>query len=197
MNITVYCGSNCGGDPSFVDAARELGSWIGRARHTLVYGGSAVGLMGVVSSAALAAGSKVIGIEPQFFLDAGVKQQDAIDLQVVDTLSERKARMIELGDVFVALPGGVGTLEEMSEIFTRVRLCMGPQECYLLDIDGFYRPLRTLLESMIEAGFFDQCDLDRIRFPGTVSELARLVESEGERPASCEGFLERTFGQER
>ena len=103
--------------------------------------------------------------------------------------------MIELGDDFVALPGGVGTLEEISEIFTRVRLDMGPHECFLLNIGGFYDPLRAFLQSMVEHRFFDQCDLDRCHFPRTVEELAHLLDTMGTRPvARCDGPLLQKAG---
>ena len=106
-------------------------------------------------------------------------------------MGERKAKMIELGDAFVALPGGVGTLEEISEIFTRVRLDMGPHECFLLNIDGFYDPLRLFLQSMVERRFFDQCDLDRCHFPRSVEELAAPSEppQDTRRIVRCDGPL--------
>lgn len=153
MNITVYCGSNFGDNPHFEEAAHDLGAWIARAGHTLVYGGSSVGLMGAVSRAAIEGGAPVIGVEPEFFIEAGVAQHDLTELIVVETMGERKSKMIELGDAFVALPGGVGTLEEISEIFTRVRLDMGPHECFLLNIDGFYDPLRLFRSRWSNAGF--------------------------------------------
>ena len=195
MNITVYCGSNPGDDPAFMEAARALGDWIARAGHTLVYGGSSVGLMGAVSRAALDAGGTVIGVEPEFFIEAGVAQHDLTELVVVETMGERKAKMIELGDVFVALPGGAGTLEEISEIITRVRLDLGPHECFLLNIDGFYEPLRALLEAMVAHRFFDDCDLDRCLFPTSVDEFAHLVETANERPQwRSEGALLQQMG---
>lgn len=190
MNITVYCGSNPGNDPRFEEAARDLGTWIARAGHTLIYGGSSVGLMGTVSRAAIEGGAPVIGVEPAFFIEAGVAQHDLTELIVVDTMGERKAKMIELGEAFVALPGGVGTLEEISEIFTRVRLDMGPHECFLLNIGGFYDPLRDLLASMVDRRFFDQCDLDRCHFPNSVDELARLItDHAGREIVRCDGPL--------
>ncbi|MEC4174963.1 TIGR00730 family Rossman fold protein [Adlercreutzia sp. R7] len=190
MNITVYCGSNFGDDPRFEEAARALGAWIARAGHTLVYGGSSVGLMGTVSRAVIEGGAPVIGVEPAFFIEAGVAQHDLTDLIVCDTMGERKAKMIELGNVFVALPGGVGTLEEISEIITRVRLDLGPHECFLLNIDGFYDPLAAFLASMVDHRFFDQCDLDRCHFPRTVEELEHLVATADERSAlRCDGPL--------
>lgn len=195
MNITVYCGSNFGDNPHFEEAARNLGAWIARAGHTLVYGGSSVGLMGAVSRAAIEGGAPGIGVEPAFFIEAGVAQHDLTELFVCDTMGERKAKMIELGDAFVALPGGVGTLEEISEIFTRVRLDMGPHECFLLNIDGFYDPLRSFLESMVEHRFFDQCDLDRCHFPRSVEELARLLSTaDTRRTIRCDGPLLQKAG---
>lgn len=190
MNITVYCGSNPGDNPRFTEAAHALGTWIAQNGHTLVYGGSSVGLMGTVSRAALEGGASVIGVEPAFFIEAGVAQHDLTELIVCETMGERKAKMIELGDVFVALPGGVGTLEEITEIFTRVRLDMGPHECFLLNIDGFYDPLAAFLASMVDRRFFDQCDLDRCHFPRSVDELAHLVATADARPRTrCEGPL--------
>ena len=195
MNITVYCGSNFGDNPHFEEAAHDLGAWIARAGHTLVYGGSSVGLMGAVSRAAIEGGAPVIGVEPEFFIEAGVAQHDLTELIVVETMGERKSKMIELGDAFVALPGGVGTLEEISEIFTRVRLDMGPHECFLLNIGGFYDPLRLFLQSMVERRFFDQCDLDRCHFPRSVEELECLLATAGTRRiVRCDGPLLQKAG---
>lgn len=182
MNIVVYCGSNPGTKPSFSTIAHELGTWIARQGHNLVYGGSSVGLMGIVSQAVLNAGGKVHGIETSFFVEAGVAQHDLTELSVVDTMSERKARMIELGDVFIAIPGGVGTLEEISEIMSRIRLGLGPTECFFLNLDGFYDPLITLLEIMIEQNFIVQADLDRYHFAHTLEELTHMLDSHIESP---------------
>ena len=181
MNITVYCGSNPGTNPRFAAAAHELGTWIAENSHVLVYGGSSVGLMGTLSRATLNAGGEVHGVEPGFFIEAGVAQHDLTELHIVDTMGERKAKMVELGDVFVALPGGVGTLEEISEIMSRIRLGFDPAECFLLNIDGFYNPLRALLDAMLAQGFLTQADLDRFHFPENVAELTRLIETAGER----------------
>lgn len=179
MNVTVYCGSSAGSDPFFSACARELGEWIAAQGHTLVYGGSAVGLMGTVSRAVLDGGGKAIGVEPGFFIDAGVAQHDLTELYVVDTMAERKAKMIELGEVFIALPGGVGTLEEITEIMSRIRLGLGPDECFLLNIGGSYDPLKQLLTQMVECGFLAQDDLDRIHFPESVAALVKALETGG------------------
>ena len=182
MNITVYCGSSMPENRAFQQVARELGKWIAREGHELVYGGSRVGLMGIVSGTVLEAGGRVHGVETSFFVDAGVARDNLTELFVVDTMAERKAKMIELGDAFVALPGGVGTLEEMSEIMSRIRLGMDPSACYFLNIDGFYDNLRAFLDDMVREGFLDDIDLGRICFPETLDELVRLLETDFANP---------------
>lgn len=183
MNIAVYCGSSPAKNPHFTECARELGEWIARNGHTLVYGGSSVGLMGIVSRAALDAGGAVYGVEPRFFIEAGVAQHDLTKLYVTDDMTQRKAKMIELADAFVAIPGGVGTLEEISEIFSRIRLGLGPDECFLMNIDGFYNPLKSLLHGMYAQGFLSQDDLDRIHFPESLDEFARMLDESRKHPA--------------
>lgn len=171
MNIVVYCGSNPGNNPKYAEAAVKLGTWIGESGNSLVYGGSSVGLMGLISRTVLDHGGEVYGVEPQFFIDAGVDQHDLTELYVVDTMNERKAKMIELGDIFVAMPGGVGTLEEISEIMSRIRLHMSAGPCFCLNIDGFYEPLAQLIENMHEHDFIENWDKDAYQFPGTADEL--------------------------
>lgn len=183
MNIAVYCGSNFGRNKHFEEAAHELGLWIGEHGHTLVYGGSSVGIMGVISKAVMSAGGRVFGVEPRFFIEAGVAQHDLTELFVVETMSERKAKMIELADCFVALPGGVGTLEEISEILSCVRLGLNVGECFFLNIDGFYDPLIALLQTMVQQGFLSQSDLDRYHFLESVKRLARYLDHAERKPA--------------
>ena len=183
MNIAVYCGSSPAKNPHFTECARELGAWIARNGHALVYGGSSVGLMGVASRAALDAGGEVYGVEPRFFIEAGVAQHDLTRLYVTDDMTQRKAKMIELAEAFVAIPGGVGTLEEISEIFSRIRLGLGPDECFLMNIDGFYDPLRALLQNMFDQGFLAQADIDRIHFPESMDEFVRAFEESQRHPA--------------
>lgn len=187
MNIAVYCGSSPKAKACYLQCARQLGEWIGSQGHRLVYGGSSIGLMGEISRAVLDAGGEVVGVEPGFFIEAGVAQHDLTELIVVDTMVERKAKMIELADVFVALPGGVGTLEEISEIMSRLRLGMEAGPCYLLNLGGFYDGLRMLLDAMVADDFLDDADRDQMLFPATVAELlgllARHKVPEGGKPA--------------
>lgn len=122
MNITVYLGASKGNDNTLANAVRELGTWIGESGNSLVYGGSKSGLMGEIAESVLRAGGKVTGVEPQFFIDAGFLYEDVTNLIVTNDMSERKAKMIELGDAFIAFPGGTGTLEEIAEIMSKVSL---------------------------------------------------------------------------
>ena len=168
MNITVYCGSGMGDNPAYEKAAWDLGAWIARAGHSLIYGGSAVGLMGVVAQAALEGGAHVTGVEPRFFLESDIPQHDLPELVPVDTMSERKAKMIELGDAFIALPGGIGTLEEITEIMSRIRLRLTTAPCIFLNIAGFYDTFKAFFDSLLAAGFVDAYEHGAILFCPTV-----------------------------
>lgn len=152
MNITVYLGANEGNSPDLKTAVRELGTWIGRSGHRLIYGGSKAGLMGELAESVLLAGGKVTGVEPQFFIDAGFEYNDITELIVTQDMSERKAKMIELGEAFIAFPGGTGTLEEISEIMSKV--CLGHLDapCILYNLNGYYDHLKALLRHMIDMG---------------------------------------------
>ena len=177
MNITVYCGSSMGSDPAFEHAARELGEWIAREGHSLVYGGSAIGLMGIVAGAALEGGAFVTGVEPRFFLDSPIAQHELPELISVDTMSERKAIMIELGDVFIALPGGLGTLEEISEIMSRIRLRLTTAPCIFLNINGFYDDLQAFVGTLSQTGFVEDYEYGEIQFCPTVADAVRAIEA--------------------
>lgn len=177
MNITIYCGSHSSKETAFKENARELGRWIAKSGNALVYGGSSVGLMGIISRTVLENGGRVIGVEPRFFIDAGVAQHDLSELIVVDTMQERKARMIGLGDVFIALPGGVGTLEEISEIMCRIRIGITAAPCFFLNLNGFWNPMIALLDTMAREGFMPDFDRSDYLFPESVGELIGMLEA--------------------
>lgn len=152
MNITVYLGANEGNDPAMGKAVRALGRWIGESGNALVYGGSRSGLMGALADSVLAAGGAVTGVEPQFFIDAGYLHDGLTELIVTQTMAERKAKMIELGEAFIAFPGGTGTLEEIAEIMSMCALGHLSAPCILYNLNGYYDSLRALLTHMIEMG---------------------------------------------
>lgn len=152
-SICVYCGSNPGNDAIYAERARALGARLANENLTLVYGGGNVGLMGVVADAALDAGGKVTGVIPEQLVQWEVAHRGLTTLEVVADMHTRKARMFDLSDGFVALPGGFGTLDEMFEMLTWRQLGLGNKPCAFLDVDGFYTPLITMMDHMVDAGF--------------------------------------------
>lgn len=151
--ICVFCGSNVGAIPEYVETARTLGTLLAERSIGLVYGGAHVGLMGAVAEAALAAGGEVIGVIPQSLVDKEIAHRGLTELQIVGSMHERKARMAELGDGFLALPGGCGTFEEFFEIVTWAQLGMHAKPIGLLNVAGFYDALLALLEHSIAEKF--------------------------------------------
>lgn len=175
MYITVYLGANPGSDPALSEAVRELGRWIGEAGHTLVYGGSKTGLMGELAAAVLAAGGPVIGVETRFFVEQNAQYEGLTQLLVTETMAERKTKMMELGEAFIAFPGGTGTLEEIAEVMSRVSLGQLDAPCILYNLHGYYDPLQALLERMIGAGLSTHERQQRIRFAADLEEIRRLL----------------------
>ena len=151
--LCVYCGSNAGNDPAYAALARTLGARLAIDGIALVYGGGNVGLMGIVADAVLEHGGDVIGVIPQQLVDWEVAHKGVTRLEVVDSMHTRKARMFELADGFVALPGGFGTLDEMFEMLTWRQLGIGDKPCAFLDVEGFYTPLMGMIDRMVEERF--------------------------------------------
>jgi uncharacterized protein (TIGR00730 family) len=151
--VCVYCGSNAGGKPAYAERAAALGKRIADEGLTLVYGGGNVGLMGIAADAALAAGGEVIGVIPEQLVGWEVAHRGVTRLEVVANMHERKARMFDLADAFVAMPGGFGTLDEMFEMLTWRQLGLGDKPCAFLDVEGFYVPLLAMLDRMVEERF--------------------------------------------
>ena len=176
MNITVYLGANEGNAPFFKEAVHELGLWIGTNGNTLIYGGSKSGLMGELAESVLQAGGKVIGVEPQFFIDAGFVYDEITELITTKDMSERKAKMIELGDVFIAFPGGTGTLEEITEVMSKVSLKHLDAPCILYNLNGYYDSLKQLLEHMIEMDLSSEEKQEGIYFAEDLEEIQRIIQ---------------------
>ncbi|MGO4260935.1 TIGR00730 family Rossman fold protein [Lysobacter sp. TAB13] len=151
--LCVYCGSNSGAKPIYTERAIALGSRMARDGIALVYGGGNVGLMGTVADAVLDAGGEVIGVIPEHLVNWEVAHRGLTKLEIVGSMHERKARMFDLADGFVALPGGFGTLDEMFEMLTWRQLGIGNKPCAFLDIDGFYAPLMAMLDRMVAERF--------------------------------------------
>ncbi|WP_412070082.1 TIGR00730 family Rossman fold protein [Rubrivirga sp. IMCC43871] len=153
--VCIYCGSRVGARPTYVRAAARVGTRLAEAGIGVVTGGGSVGLMGVVADAALAAGGEVTGIIPQALQDREVGHATLSALHVVGTMHERKAMMSANADAFVALPGGLGTLEEIAEALTWAQLGIHAKPCAFLDVDGYYAPLVHWLDHTVAEGFVD------------------------------------------
>ena len=177
MNITVYLGANEGNDPALKTAVRELGTWIGESGNSLVYGGSKSGLMGELAESVLAAGGTVTGVEPQRFIDEGFLYDAITELIVTSDITERKTKMIELGDAFIAFPGGTGTLDEIAEIMSKVALQDLDAPCILYNLNGYYHGLKILLDQMITMGLSSEKKLQGIYFASDLSEIQKILEA--------------------
>ncbi|ALN80618.1 TIGR00730 family Rossman fold protein [Lysobacter antibioticus] len=153
QTLCVYCGSNSGSKPIYTERAMALGTRMAKDGIALVYGGGNVGLMGTVADAVLEAGGEAIGVIPEQLVNWEVAHRGLTKLEIVGSMHERKARMFDLADGFVALPGGFGTLDEMFEMLTWRQLGIGNKPCAFLDIDGFYSPLMSMLDRMVEERF--------------------------------------------
>ena len=176
MNITVYLGANAGNDPALAEAVGELGSWIGANGHRLVYGGSRSGLMGQLAQSALDAGGTVTGVEPQFFVQQELQHDGLTELIVTKDMTERKTKMIELGDAFIAFPGGTGTLEEIAEVMSKVSLGHLDAPCILYDLNGYYQPLHQLLQQMITMGLSTPARQRNIAFAADLAQIRAILE---------------------
>lgn len=176
MNITVYLGANEGNDPALGRAVHELGRWIGGNGHTLVYGGSKTGLMGEIAKSVLDAGGNVTGVEPQFFMDEGFQYDGLTELIVTKDMAERKGKMIQLGDAFIAFPGGTGTLEEIAEVMSKVSLKHLDAPCILYNLNGYYDDLRALLGHMIEKGLSSPERQEGIYFAEDLAQIREILE---------------------
>ena len=152
-SICVYCGSNAGSKIVYSERAAALGDRIAKEGLRLIYGGGNVGLMGVVANAVLEAGGQVTGVIPKQLADWEVAHRGLTELEIVGSMHERKARMFDLADGFVTLPGGFGTMEEIFEMLTWRQLGIGNKPCAFLDVDGFYAPLIGMIDRMVEERF--------------------------------------------
>ncbi|WP_049620907.1 TIGR00730 family Rossman fold protein [Frateuria defendens] len=162
--LCVYCGSNAGIHPDYAAQARAFGAEIARRGITLVYGGGKVGLMGTVANAVLAAGGRVVGVIPRHLMEKEVGHTGLTELVVVDTMHQRKTRMFELSDAFVALPGGFGTLDEMFEMLTWAQLGLHAYPCAFLNLRGYFDGLRQTMDHMVAEGFVRAAQRESVWF---------------------------------
>ena len=175
MNIVVYCGSSSGTKKEFAEAAKTLGKWIGESGNTLVYGGASQELMGVVSDATLEAGGKVIGVLPDVPQIQERRHQGLTQYIDTPTMAERKAKMIELADAFVALPGGIGTLDELTDVLSLSSLDITTCPIVLYDTDGYYQPFKAIIRNIIENGFGRSEYFSRMLVSDDIKKISEFI----------------------
>jgi uncharacterized protein (TIGR00730 family) len=173
--VAVYCGSADGNDPVFLAEARSLGLAIAAAGLGLVYGGASVGLMGAVADAALAGGAEVIGVLPDVLAGKEIAHARLTTLELVPTMHQRKARMVELADAFLILPGGYGTLEELLEVVTWAQLRLHAKPCILINTAGYWDGLLKFLDTAVASGFLKQQNRDLLHVASSASEAVAMA----------------------
>jgi uncharacterized protein (TIGR00730 family) len=176
-SICVYAGSSVGQNPAYEDAARRLGLVLAKRHLTVVYGGGAVGLMGVLADAALDAGGRVVGVIPKGLFAREIGHRGLSELIEVDTMHTRKQKMFELADAFVALPGGLGTAEELTEMATWAQLGIHAKPMVTLDVDGYWKPFHTFLQAVADAGFMPPANVGLIANVERVDDVVSILES--------------------
>lgn len=191
-SVCVFCGASAGARPAYREAATNLGHSLVARGLTLIYGGGAVGLMGTVADAALAAGGEVIGIIPQSLERAEIGHSGLTRLEVVDGMHARKARMAELADAFIALPGGLGTLEELFEVWTWGQLGYHAKPLGLLEVEGFYARLNDFLDHLVAERFVREPHRTMLQIGQSADQL--LDRLEAWRPAAAPKWADREPG---
>lgn len=180
FSVCVYLGSRPGDNPLFTETATAVGRWIGQHGGQLVYGGGRSGLMGTVAEATRLAGGRVVGVIPQALVDKELANHQCDELHIVTTMHERKAMMAERSDAFLALPGGIGTLEELFEVWTWRQLGYHDKPIGLLDVDGYYAHMLRFLEQAVANGFMGEWQMGLVRTGTEVDALlSSLVQDAG------------------
>jgi uncharacterized protein (TIGR00730 family) len=185
FSLCVYCGSRPGEDPAFLALAEQVGQWIGRHQGQLVYGGGRSGLMGRMADATLAAGGRVVGVIPKALVEREWANHSCTELHVVDNMHDRKRMMAERADAFLALPGGIGTLEEFFEVWTWRQLGYHDKPIGLLNAAGYYDGLLSFLKQTVNQAFMNPWQMDLIRTDNDLERLLpTLVQAAGFAPAA-------------
>jgi uncharacterized protein (TIGR00730 family) len=176
LRVAVFCGSRPGALPVYAEAAEQLGRSLAAAGMELVYGGGAIGLMGVLANAVLDSGGTVHGVIPRSLVDCELAHSGLTTLHVTETMHERKALIAQLADAFIALPGGIGTTEELLEQLTWGQLGMHSKPCALLNVEGFFTPLTRLLDHFVTTHFMSAIDAEQVIVDSSSSSVVRLIQ---------------------
>lgn len=175
MRLTIFCGARSGKNPIYAQKTQDLATWMIQEGHSLVFGGGKVGLMGVMADSLIAANSEAIGVMPTFLKEREIAHQGLSELIVVEDMPSRKAKMMALGQAFIALPGGPGTLEEISEVISWARIGQNEKPCILYNVNGYFDALRNQFDHMVQEGFLSQEDRDKVLFTDELKEIERFI----------------------
>ena len=186
-SVCVFCGSAAGARPVYAEAAEAFGTALADAGIRLVYGGGNVGLMGRVADAVLRAGGEAVGVIPRFLMDREVGHRGLTEIHIVETMHERKAKMAALSDAFAVLPGGIGTFEEMFEVWTWRQLGLHLKPCGILNVGGYYDKLAEFLDNSVTEGFLQPGHRDALGIAETPEDLLAAL-AMGPRPAKPNGL---------
>ena len=175
--IAIYCGAATGNTKQYEDHMKKLVDWMIEENHQVVYGGGKVGLMGILADYMLEKGGRIIGVMPHFLKEREIAHSGLTQIIYANDMSERKKEMVTLGDVYLAFPGGPGTLEEIVEVISWSRLGEHRNPCILYNMDGYYEPLRQMYDKMVEEGFLSKEDRETILFSSALEEIAAFIQS--------------------
>ncbi|EFR43579.1 LOG family protein [Streptococcus pseudoporcinus] len=175
MKLTIFCGASTGSNPIYSQKTRELALWMAQNKHDLVYGGGKIGLMGVMADTLIEKGGYTTGVMPTFLRDREIAHVHLSELIIVEDMPKRKAKMMSLGEAFIALPGGPGTLEEISQVISWSRIGQNDKPCILFNINGYFDQLRKMFDHMVTEGFLSQADRDNVLFSDNISEIEAFI----------------------
>lgn len=175
MHITVFLGAKLGKNSVYQERITELAAWIGSSGHTLVYGGSKEGLMGILADTALKAGGKVTGIEPQFFIESAVQHEGLTQLIVTKDMAERKKELMARGDAFIVFPGGFGTMEEFADVLSAIALKHLNAPCIFYNLNGYYDLIHQYLDHMIDVGFAVEDQRKGVYFVDNLADIEAIL----------------------
>lgn len=177
-NIVIYCGSHYGADSEYPSFAGRLGEALGKGGYRMVYGGGSIGLMGIAADSAMSAGSHVTGIIPEVFISREQAHRGITELIEVKDMEERKKKMIDMGDAFIILPGGIGTMEELMDTFSHYKIYSAPSDrppIIIMNLGGIYDPLKDLFRNLLAQGFMEEEDITPIHFCTTLEEVMEII----------------------
>ena len=177
MKIAVFCGASVGNKPIFKEDTLRLGNWIGKNQHTLVYGGGNTGLMGILADSVLENGGEVIGVIPEFLVEREIAHQGLTSLYTVDTMHTRKKMMMDLADCFIALPGGPGTLEEITEVISWGRVGEHQKPAIFFDTNHYYQLVADVYTQMVNNDFLTKSDRENLLFSTNLDEIQQFIKN--------------------